>query len=274
MPDELRDSGNAPAVPGAEHGYTVRSVARAIAVLRAFSSQRPELSLAEVAQASGLDKGTARRLLVTLRDENLIRQEESTQRYCLGPGILDIARAVPRAGSLADLADDVLRSLARDTQTTVFLIVRRGPEAVCLGRYVSDSAIQVRWWDIGVARPMNCGAAARLLLAFAPEEVLEDVIVRGLVSYTPKSRTDPAALRADMAAARARGWELAVDDVCEGLAALAVPVKDDKGDVIATISVSGLTPHLVEKGGPIQLARLREAAAEIEARLYSEPPGT
>src|SRR5690348_15092788 len=101
---------------------TVRAVARAFAVLRAFTAERPDLALAEIAQAAALDKATTRRLLVTMMEEGLVRQNPLSQRYGLTLGILSFAAAVP-TGGLREEARPVMAELARDCSVTVFLSI-------------------------------------------------------------------------------------------------------------------------------------------------------
>ena len=126
----------------------VRSVSRAISILRAFSSDRRHLPLADIARAAHLDSGTARRILVTLKDEGLVRQDEGAGTYCLSLEMLQFAGAVPEGNSLRELTASRLIRLARDVQATVFLSIRQGDAAVCLARYHSESAVQVRWWSV------------------------------------------------------------------------------------------------------------------------------
>lgn len=261
MPDDIHD-----AAPDAAP-YAVRSVLRAVAILRTFSADQTTLPLSEIAARAALDKATTRRLLMTLKQAGLVDQNLATQHYSLGLGVLEIAGAVPSVSNLSDLAADLLRALADETGATVFLSVRRDATALCLGRYMADTAIQVRWWDVGGTRPMNCGGAPRLLLAYAPAEEQDRIIAAGLTRFTRHSELDPDRLRADLAAIRKRGWELAVDDVYEGLSALAVPFFDTSGNFVGAISLAGLTAQLADKDDPRHLPKLQATAASLSRRI-------
>jgi DNA-binding IclR family transcriptional regulator len=244
----------------------VRAVARAAAILKCFSRAEPELALADIAHRARLDKGTARRLLVTLRDAGLIRQDPGTQRYCLGIEVLRLADGVPRP-TLHDASLPVLQRLARDTGTTAFLSIVDDGAAFCVERVHGNQPIQVNWWAPGQHLPLNCGAGPRLLLAHLPGAELERLAARPLPALTPKSETDWAVLEPHLAEIRARGWERTVDDVAVGLSALAVPVQDSGGAVIAAISLGGLTHHITGPREPELLDALRAAAAELAQRL-------
>lgn len=257
--------------PGPDAGktqYSVRSVLRAIAILRTFSPEQSSLPLADIASRAKLDKATSRRLLMTLKQVGLVDQNLATQQYSLGLGILEIAAAVPSVSDLSELAADLLRALADSTGATVFLSLRRDKMAICLGRYMADTAIQVRWWDVGGSRPMNCGAAPRLLLAYAPPDEQKAIIAAGMTRFTNASEMDPGRLRADLVTIRERGWELAIDDVYEGLGAVAVPFFDNAGAFVGAISIAKLTPHITDAdGNPSHLEELQATATTLSMRI-------
>ncbi|MFX7663268.1 IclR family transcriptional regulator C-terminal domain-containing protein, partial [Acinetobacter baumannii] len=81
-----------------------------------------------------------------------------------------------------------------------------------------------------------------------------------LVQLTPKSVTDRTELRTHFAQIRKRGWELAIDDVALGLTALAVPIFNRDGAVVAALSIAGLTPQMHQRGRPLHLEQLQTAA--------------
>lgn len=245
---------------------TVRAVSRALALLRAFTPARPQLGLAEAAQAAALDKGTARRLLLTLIEAGLVRQEPHTQRYALTLRVVELAAAV-QTGGLREEARPVMARLAGETGATVFLSVADGPGALCLERVHGHDPVRVQWWGVGSHLPWNCGAGPRLLLAFMdPAEAA--AALRQPRALTPQSETDMARLRDHLAAVRARGFEVTVDDVVVGLAAIAVPVRDADGRIAAALSLGGLSNVLLgADGGPRWLDRLHAAATEISSHL-------
>ncbi|MGY6533843.1 MAG: IclR family transcriptional regulator [Pararhodobacter sp.] len=251
----------------------VRAVSRAIAILRVFTPDQPYLGLGEIAGQAGLDAGTTRRLLVTLRDEGLISQDPRTGRYSLTMEMLRLARAVPEGRSLRDLAADLLHGLADQLGLTVFLSVEQGGEALCVARHHGEAPVQVRWWAVGGTLPLNCGAAPRLLLAWLDPVRQSAFLNAPLPALTGHSLTDRDALQADIAAIRARGWSHARDDVAEGLSALAAPVRDPNGRVIAAVSVGGLSPMISQPGQDAPrsetLSALLACCSELAARIAS-----
>lgn len=244
----------------------VRSVTRALAILNAFSGKR-FLTLGEVAQATGLDKATTRRLLLTLMGARFVVQDPATQRYGLGGAIRALAASVVEHFDLRTTAAPVLAEIAAELHTTMFISVYRDGAAVCLDRIHDIHGMEVRWWAVGGTLPLNCGGAPKLLLAYQSPEEIDRVLTGPLPPMTPKSITDPAVLRRQLVAIRKRGWELAVDDVAVGLSAVAVPVLDADGSIVCALSMGGLTPQMVQRGQPLHLERLQAAATVVRARI-------
>lgn len=236
---------------------TVRAVTRAISVLRAFDGGA-RLELRDVASRAGLDRGTTRRLLLTLMEDGFIVQYANTGHYALGAEIR-------RLGQYADDVDllqmfaPCLGKLASDMASTAFLSIYRDHSAVCLERCHNTQGLEVKWWPVGGTLPLHCGAATKLLLAWQDDEEIERVLAGPLSALTPKSIVDPDTLRRRLRLIRKRGWELAVDDVQLGLSALAVPILDDHGAMLGAVSIAGLTPQMVLQGKPVHLEQLQAA---------------
>lgn len=246
--------------------HNVRAVTRALAVLNSFASKSLQ-SLAEVTAATGLDKGTTRRLLLTLMDSRFVVQDPVTQHYRLGRAVRDLAADVADDLDLRAIALPVLTELAAELHITAFISVYDEGDVVCLDRVHDMKGIEVHWWAIGGTLPYNCGGAPKLLLAHQSPEEIERVLQREPVALTAKSVVDRDQLRTMFEKIRKRDWECAVDDVTLGLSALAVPVRSPGGRVVCSVSMAGLTPQMVEHGRPVHLKRLQAAAESVERRL-------
>jgi len=252
----------------------VRAVARAISIIRAFTPEQSHLRLTEVARKARLDAGTARRLLVTLRDEGVIGQERRSGRYFLTIQILRWAAAVPDSKSLLDIAAPHLSVLANRIATTVFLSVMSENKAVCLACYQGSTAVQVRWWSVGGTLPLNCGAAPRLLWAFQREDLRERTLNEPFIALTPSSLIDRDEMRLQLARIRRNGWCYTEDDVVEGLSALAAPLRDAQGSVVAAVSLGGLRPLIANPEGkrppPRVYSELLACCRDISQELVRE----
>jgi DNA-binding IclR family transcriptional regulator len=199
------------------------------------------MPLSEIAEAAKIEKATARRLLLTLRDAGLVAQDPVSQHYSLSLAVVELGASVPDAVDLRELARPVLTGLARDIGCTAFLSVYQNRSAVCLERLHDDRSITFRWWPVGGSMPLNCGAAPKLLLSFQSQREIDEVLASPLEALTEKSITDPAKLRKRLALIKRRGWEVSADDVMVGLTAIAVPVLDRSQRLMAAISTATLT---------------------------------
>ncbi len=252
-----------PQAGDSEPDGSVRAVRRAFAILRAFRLTDRSLALGEIAQRAALDKGTTRRLLMTLMREHLIDQNAETKNYSLSLGVLELGAGLTPCDDLRQRAQPVLASIAEATGATVFLGVFHDDAALCIGRVDGGQAIQIRSWSIGGRIPLHCGAGPRVLMAHRPEGEQRRLLARPLEAMTPFSPCDPQALTAILAQIRSRGWELGVNDVVEGLTSLGVPVRDRTGAVIGAVSISGLHAHIIEGDRPRHLAILQRKMQEL-----------
>jgi IclR family acetate operon transcriptional repressor len=217
----------------------VRAVKRAISILRTFTPRRPHLGLGEIVEQTRLDAGTTRRLLVTLRDDGLVRQDPLTGLYSASIGLLELSRAVPETLTLTGLVEERIKELAEETQTTVYLSTVSGNMALCTARHNGGRAIEVRWWAVGEQRHFNIGTGPRVLLAFQEPERREHLITQTL----GLNDSQAAVLRDELAEICANGAIVKHDEIALGLSAMAVPLLDEDGDIMASISTGGLTPR-------------------------------
>lgn len=257
--------------PGAPGNMNVRAVVRATQILKSFND-RPTQALAEIAAATRLDKGTTRRLLVTLINQGFVVQDPNTQRYGLGRVVRTLASKALEHFDLRSVAVPVLESLARRLHTTLLLSVMHDRSALCLERIHDMQGVDVRWWAVGGTLPFNSGGAPKLLLAYQPQTEIDAILrEQPLQPINPNAIVDEAEFRARLAEIRRRGWELAEDDVAPGLAGLAVPVLDDDGSIICALSLAGLTPQMLENGKPVHLDLMLEAAETVRIQLGMRP---
>ncbi|MEQ8291412.1 MAG: helix-turn-helix domain-containing protein [Roseovarius sp.] len=237
----------------------VRSISRAVAILRAFSSAHPHRALNEIVRETGLDAGTTRRILVTLRDEGLVFQDPVNGLYSASAGLLELARAVPESVTLVSLVNDRLLQLARDTQTTIYLSTVDGDAAICQACHNGGQAIEVRWWAVGENRSFDRGTGPRVLLAHLSEQEQERILAGPLKLEPGEEKT----LRAEIARAREKGFIVKHDEIVEGISAMAVPLLDDNGQLLGAISSGGLTPNYVGAAQADHLEKMQTAVSDM-----------
>ncbi len=248
-------------------GATLKSVERAIAILKSFSLERPERGVTELSRELGVHKSTVSRLMTTLERGGLLNRNPQTERYRLGIELVGLAAQVTSFMDVRQVARPFLRGLAESCQETVNLAVWDAGEVVNLEQFVPP-ARQVK--NIGwVGRRMcpHCTAAGKVLMAHLPPSELDEILRSDLERFTPHTITDPQILRRELLRAREQGCALAREELEEGLNAVAAPVFDYSGEVICAITVAGPAYRVTPELFPELASRLIETADQISKQL-------
>ncbi|WP_404349700.1 IclR family transcriptional regulator [Phycicoccus jejuensis] len=245
-------------------GSTVQSVDRAVTILELLALHG-EAGTTQLARELGVHKSTASRLVAALERRRLVEQVEERGRYRLGVGVLKLAGATTARLDLAKEARPVVRRLASETGETVNLAVLSGGAALYVDQVSGSSTLSSYNW-VGQHIPIHATSNGKVLVSEQHDPELTRTLGE-LTPYTPSTVTDRAVLDAQLAEVRERGWALATDELDVGLTALAAPVRDAHGDVVASISVSGPTFRFgadrVDELVPLLLAATEEASARI-----------
>ena len=246
---------------------TVRSVERAIRILKSFSAEEPELGVGELSRRLGLPKSTVFRLLNTLEAGGLVSRNPETGRYRLGVDLIGLADSVTTYTNLRHVARPHLRRLANALQETVSLSVIDRSEAVNVEQFVPPGRLIMRVGWVGRRMPVHAVAAGRAIIAFWPAEKAAQILDGELEALTPHTITDPQHLYTELAHIRERGYATAFEELEEGLNALAAPVRNHEGEVIASISVSGPAYRLTRERIHEVAAQVIETAREISREM-------
>ena len=216
------------------------SLRRALAILdlvAATAGRDKGASLAELADGVETTKSTVMRLLAPLVEARLVRQD-GDGTYRMGVGVLGLAGACLANLDVRAAAQPTLRQIADTTGQTAHLLVYSEGRVTYVDKVVGDSPIQMasRIGDTGTAYSTASGKA---MLAHLGEDEVQRVIDMGMPARTAATITDPAELRARLAAVREQGC--AYDDLEneDGIRCVAAPVFNHAGEVVCAVSVSG-----------------------------------
>jgi IclR family acetate operon transcriptional repressor len=192
---------------------TVQSFDRAVAILDAFTADRPELGVSEIARITGLSRSTVHRLLVTLRRHEFVQQLPNSTNYALGPHLLRLAQAAYSHVNLQKAARGLMAKLRDTCDETVGLHGRLGPTTrTVLDQVESSQPLRRTYTEIGMPIPIYQGAPGKVLLAFSSRELQEEILQDELIPATPRSITDPKKLRSELARTRKRGYALSLEE--------------------------------------------------------------
>ncbi len=249
--------------------YTVASVARALDLLLVFERTPHEFGPSELARQLGMTKNLAFRMLKTLESRGFVTRVGD--RYRVGMRAFLVGQLAVRELDVVRAARPVMQEVHDRAGETVHLAVLDGCEAVCVDRIESRHMIRLSA-DVGKRFPLHAGACPKVLMAHLPAEERERVIEQGLPAFTGWTTTDPELLRVELAEIRSRGYGISDEDIDLGAAAVAAPIRDWSGTVVAAISIAGPLTR-VELLLHTEYRDLVVGAAErISARLgYAEP---
>lgn len=244
-----------------------RSLRRAFSLLEAVAATPDGMSLGELAKAAELHTSTTFHLLKTLLSLGYVRRNEATKRYFVGARLFALAAGAADEVELINICTPVLESLAGDTGETSHLAVPSGGDVVIIAKF--DSAASVRITErIGAVRPAYATAIGKVILADLSDERLDQYLAHhSLESYTPKTVTDPALIKAEIEKVRRRG---AAFDDCEfnpEVRCIAAPIHDFADRLVGAVGISGpiWRMNLPDVGALEQ--QVRESARVISARL-------
>ena len=245
------------------------SLRRGIAVLFALESDavdgRSGLGVTQIAQRIGGEKSQVSRTLKILAEHGLVERDSETRAYRLSSRLFALAG---RAGDqqLLEQARPFLRSTVAELGERAHLSVLQGRDVLTLLSESPPHAVQTAGW-VGRSVPAHCTASGRALL-FDHDRFSLEVLLAGvdLGSGGPNAPRDVAELARRIARARARGYASVSDELEAGLVAVAAPVRDFRGAIVAALNVSAPKFRFARRLGAAG-ALVAEAAGELSSRL-------
>ncbi|MEV2277027.1 IclR family transcriptional regulator C-terminal domain-containing protein [Nocardiopsis sp. NPDC049922] len=248
--------------------HFVQSLERGLSVLRVFSAERPSMTLSDVARATDLTRAAARRFLLTLVDLGYVRTDG--RLFYLTPRVLELGYAYVCSAGLPDVAQPHLEDLSARVRESASVSVLDGDDIVYVAR-VATLRIMTVAITVGTRFPAAPTSMGRVILAGFDDEALNSYLARAdLPKLTRHTITDRARLRAELHRVRQRGYAVVDQELEEGLRAVAAPIRDASGRVVAAVNVSAQAGRSsFDDIHHRLLPALVETAALIEADLAS-----
>ena len=243
----------------------VQSVDRALAVLEILGA-RGEVGVTEIAAELGVHKSTAFRLVTVLESRDFVEQLVDRGKYRLGFGIVRLAGATAAQMDLTREGRRTCEELAVDLGETVNIAIMDDNRVVNISQVRGTGSITSYNW-VGQATPLHATSSGKVLLAFAPEPLRKAVLSGDLPRFTDSTLTDPDALDRQLAMIESRGWAATAEEYELGLNAVAAPVRDAEGRVVAAVSVSGPSFRLVPESFEDVASHVVAAADGLSRRL-------
>ena len=245
----------------------VKSVDRVIRILQAVSQQQNGLTHKEMAEALSIPKGSLTPIISDLLEAAYLSTDGDSKRYILGPRLLILAGRFLMGQNIVQIGQTFVSKLARTTDESSSMAIRNGLEQVIVCQENSTQAL-LGAMNIGESRPIYATAAGKAILAFLPEEEIEDYISKAeFVRYTATTITDPDAFREDLAKTRERGLAYCREELQEGHVVVGAPVFDVSGRVVASLAIGTPTIRFTPEKEELIKETLLSVSRSLSRRL-------
>lgn len=240
-------------------------LAKGLAAIETFTPERPRQSIAEVSAASGLDRATARRCLLTLA--HLGYADYDGKYFTLAPRILRLGTACLATMPLPQMVQPLLDRLSDELGESSSVSILDGADIVYVARAAQRKVMSIALMP-GSRLPAYCTSMGRVMLAALPPDQAQAMLLSSArVARTPHTLVEPAAIMGALELVRSRGYALIDQEVELGLRSIALPVLNARGATVAAINIGvAATQHSVEDLTGY-LPALRRIQAELRSML-------
>ncbi len=232
-------------------------------ILLCFTKEKTSWGARELAKELGISHANIYRILTTFEANRFLVKDPETKKFSLGIRFWELGLLTYDSLHVGKLFRPIMQKLMESTGESVFLTSLDDREGLTLDALEPDNVVKYSV-SIGSRAPLYVGASYRTMLAYLPEEEVERIIGSGLVKYTPKTITNREALYADLADIRKIGYGRSDGEYTPDVVALAVPLFDYRGKIMASLTVSGPNYRLTEDKIEHCIDMLKKAKAEID----------
>ena len=249
-------------------------LAKGLATIETFTADSPRQSIAQVAAASGLDRATARRCLLTLA--HLGFADYDGKFFTLTPRIMRLGTACLATMPLPQIVQPLLDRLSDELGQSTSVSILDGDEIIYIARAAQRKVMSISLTP-GSRLPAYCTSMGRVMLSALPHDQIDSMVLADstgltdstdLAARTPNTITDAAALLTELAQVRDQGYAVIDQEVELGLISIAVPIYDARGRVVAALNI-GLSSHHADAGqlAALYLDKLTAIQSELRKML-------
>jgi len=216
----------------------VQSLDRTFNILEVLAREPNGLTLAEVSTKVALPRSTTFRLLSVLLQREYVRKASDTNRYRLGPGIIELSSNYLNNLELKTESAPFMRELALALGTIVFLARRQGDMMVYIDKQDQFTSLR-KYAIIGEQRPLYCTALGKALILDMDDETIRNLFSKTTFQqFGPHTHTNLDSLIRDIHQSKTRGWTYDNEEAEPGMNCIAAPIRDYRGQIISSISTS------------------------------------
>lgn len=239
------------------------SLEKALDILGLFDADCPVLSARQIADQLNLPLSSTYKYIDVLTKRGFLAKKTGSQKFRLGLMVSRLGNAFRSAFDLIDIVRPHMEALAQESGETIMLTAMEGQEAICLEKMEPRRLIKLSL-DRGRKLPLHAGASSRILLAYQDDAFIETLIQqRGLPKLASHTITTPAKLKTELKKTRKNGYTVSDCEVDGGAKAVAAPIFDDKGQLLAGLTIAGPSQRIGHDLLAYLIVMVKEKAAQI-----------
>jgi len=216
----------------------VKSLYKAIKLLDYFTIEHPERGITELAELTGMYKSSIHNTVTTFEKCGILQKNLKNNKYRLGLKILQLNYNLCTSDDFRNIMQPYMERVSNLGNESVYLAVPSDSEVVYLNANYPAGITPGRS-IVGVKAPMYCTGVGKAILAYLPQEILDQVAANGFEKYTSNTITDIVSLKKELALIRERGYAIDNMEHEYGIKCVAVPIKNIRGEIVGAFSISG-----------------------------------
>lgn len=217
-----------------------QSLAHGLDILLLYDTATHLFTVSEISKRLGYSQSKTYRLVRTLIKYRFLQEHNGTAQYSLGLNALRLGLLAHQQFNISEIARPFMKELSVLTKETVLLTAVNGTKGIVLERVESEEPIRYSLFQPGATIPLHCGASSKILMAYLREGDWDRIIAKeGLKRYTPNTISDVKKLKAHLREIRKRGYAFSDQEVDRDVRAIAAPILNSSGELVAGLSVAG-----------------------------------
>jgi len=224
----------------------MNSIEKSIEILNYLSNAKGSVRVTEICSKLLFPKSTVHRILNILLNRSLVSKEENTSKYRLGFQVLKYANSFSDSFDFREIARPILKKICQETELTTYLTGWYNGHCICIDSVRPLRVINTHFSvEVNKEMPFHCTSSSKVILAYqSPEEIKRLIYEKPLKRYTAKTIADPKKLEKHLSKIKENGFAICDEELEKGVKAVAAPIRNIHGKVIASIAVVGLSNRI------------------------------
>lgn len=251
--------------------YNITALQRGLQLLTLIGEAPEAPTASQITRLSGLHASTVHRFLANLEAAGYLWRDEATHSYSLGPSCISLGRAALNGLGVRRICLPYLQELNRTTRESVHLTVRQNATAVYVEKLEALEPLRI-FSQVGAAVPLHCSGVGKILLAYAGEQELQELLPRlELTRRTPSTITSPQQLEAELGRVRRQGYALDMEENEQHIRCIAGPVRGEDGQIRAAFSITGPAVRMTKQRLRELIPLVLHVSQSVSVRLGYDP---